>query len=758
MATPVEFNMVLPWELGENLEHPIPFRGEAHTYNYDRQWLSLRGKNVKKKELLRLLKLGQRAQLPHLFPDSTPEDLKIAKMKYGKAGLMELYNYRLAYRNAPISTKLFIASALANTTMCEMSDDNPGSILVRLLRIPELGVQILDYVVPSIGDLTALAMSCREVCFFVRQHLELWDFHSGKFNTDCFEEKHDLHGHLLQSGGVRSDILVITPITDLPAGPQTPHQADFENMRLLCDTIIQIPKSFKTIVIDQISYFESKMFEMMVHSMPNLDSVTISRCKLLDVTKLPALLDVVHRHPRPMGGNTEKGKNKEEDDKALKKFIRLDFFPFFFRGPNSANRLGSYGITYNEPTFPTPKAVFALIMRCMPVATYVGMDLLSDSSSVWNFVRQLPGPDVLWAVKARDVLITRDHDLAEGKKNPQDIYRAFENDLMAALSGDNHRPHDPPERMMVRLPPIKGLDQSRFWRSKLRCRLCRFVHPLSLFPLARDECWACKLSQFNLDMEDSHLRHWQLPALSRWFQGLDLRKATIQELLANGVNNMEETMRDVRLADHVWNYFMNHFVPDDFNQPFCPPPPQGMPWELAAMCRWRWYRSPAKERFDYRQGGPQREDPCKRPLLASQHNDPSFGAETEQNFSHRWQWTAHTTNVYASYWIKLYNYNLAFGYIHSTDDERVRVQLRLARTSPQERVRACHWEHQWQNREDVQAYRAHQEDVEDCTYSLFTVNMTPFSLDRPLLDPMLHREAYKQLKTEFMFSLRPTGL
>ncbi|KAL2136527.1 hypothetical protein VTI74DRAFT_3352 [Chaetomium olivicolor] len=764
-ATPVpsiagstESGIVLPWELDKNLEYPTPFRADCCTYNYDRLWHSFKGADVKE-ELLKLLKKGHGAQLTRLFPDSTSEDLREAEKKYSKLGLTGLYNYRLAQRNAPISSKLYISSAMANPTMYQMHRNNQYNVLVKLLRIPELRKPILDLLLPSIGDLTALAATCKELAFFVRQNLELWDFTLGDFPTAKFEESRDENGRLLQSGGIRTDILVITPISDEPA--EKPYKAEFEKMLLLCDSIIKIPQSFKNIVLDQIPFFDVRMFEMMVNTMPHLETVTITRCLLLDVTKLPALLGVIKRHGRSLTSSnttyrepsmfereTSKeaetvAENKKEDHKGPEKYIRLDFFPYFFRGPNTAKRMGSYGVTYNEPTFSTPKAVFSLIMRCWDLAKEVGMDLLSDSSSFWSFVRQLPGPDILWAVKARDALIAREHDLTVGKST-ESIHRRFVDDLMAAVSGDNHKPHYPSTHMRMRLPRIRGLDSKFFWRTDHQCTTCHTVQPLSLFPLARDECWSCKMEMYHRDMEDSHLRLWQSAALGKWLGGLNPSEATIRELIANGDRTMPSTLREVRQADWARDYFLNHYVPDTSDQAYCPPPPPGLDWWVASMYRWRWKRTPATGRFDYRHGGPQRGDPCKIPLLASDYDSPTVGAESEANFSRRWQWTLTSALAYAERFVRF-----------TCDRALVQEQVRIARNSPQEREKARRAEWILQNKQDREAHRARQTDVEDCLRSLFIPGKTPFNLDKPLPDPGLHFDAYKAMVKQSMWSATP---
>lgn len=60
---------------------------------------------------------------------------------------------------------------------------------------------------------------------------------SSAFPIDHFLEKRGGNGRLLQGGGVRSNILVITPVSDEPERLKKPYMADFLNMMQLCTYI-----------------------------------------------------------------------------------------------------------------------------------------------------------------------------------------------------------------------------------------------------------------------------------------------------------------------------------------------------------------------------------------------------------------------------------------------------------------------------------------------------------------------------------------
>jgi hypothetical protein len=322
----------------------------------------------------------------------------------------------------------------------------------------------------------------------------------------------------------------------------------------------------------------------MVKSMPNLERVSITRCVMLDITKLKPLLDVIKRHPRSVtakahGTNDANGAisanmNHQWADMATRvnavKYIQLDFFPFFFHGPTSFKRLGSFGVTYNEPTFNTPKAVFALILHCWALAKEAGMDLVSDSSSFWSFVRQLPGPDALWSLKAREALITRDRDLAlaTSDKDRQDANSRFADDLTAALTGDN-QPHPEVPYGMKRYMPEELLPVGRYWRKSFECRMCHVTYPRSLFPIRPGTCWGCKMVDYVEIMEDSHLRLWQESTIQTWLHRLP-RGSVLQDLLAsNREGNLGKALQAADCMDWIREYFLTL---DPKAQKVVPPP------------------------------------------------------------------------------------------------------------------------------------------------------------------------------------------
>jgi len=540
--------------------------------------------------------------------------------------------------------------------------------------------------------------------------------------------------------------------------------------------------SFRTIVLDQIPFLNVDLFEMMVNTMPNLEAVTITRCQMLDVTKLKPLLEVIRDHPRVPAPIDSEDSEDDESQLTPQDYIRLDFAPYFFEGPTSAGvrRLGSYGVTYNEPTFHTPMAVFCMIMRCWDLSKKVGMDLVSDGSSFWRFVCRLPGPDVLWAMKAREAWIAYDRGMQAGR--PLSIVRVgCADDLTAALIGDN-QPHSTYISSDVKIDEHLRR-HGQYWRTWQNCAMCKFTYPLSLFPNRAETCWGCKMDQFACNMEDSHLRLWQETVIRQWLSGINPRKTGLRPLLSRE-DRLTKVLDQVGYMDWTREYFLKGaetipFSPSEAQewkealqwltprsasengeeetkkepQPFSIPPPKTLNAFRASLARWRWYRDPVTAGFDYRQGGPQREDPCKDPLdvASTQQREGVFDAERKVNFEKRWEWTSTTDAVFDQYWKD-------HGRDHPDLFRRrlTKAQLRAhAREDPELREVVRDEERWAQNKYDKEVQMWHNAHVDDCLISICTVGKVPFNLDTPLPDPRLNRAAYIKAKTDYVWRSRP---
>ncbi|KAK4155564.1 hypothetical protein C8A00DRAFT_13414 [Chaetomidium leptoderma] len=761
--------VVFPWDLDP--EYPKPKSDSTCAFKYERQsWHSLRGMDVEH-EMKKQMARGRRGQLRRPSPQMTEEQHKELHTKYWDKGEQKLHKVRLATMHESESSKLFIA--YSTTDAREIDPANDESILIRLLRVSELGKMLINLLSPSIGDLTALAATCKRAAACMREGFEFWDFRSAYFPIDRYIERRDSNGRLTQGGGVRTDILIISPISDEPERLEKPYMTDFMNLVQLCDAIKTIPSSFCSIILDQVPYLNVAMFELMVNTMPNLKTVTITRCLLLDVTKLRPLLEVIKRHPRRLeSSKADTMPSKPEAKTPAQKrarhspeeYIRLDFFPFFFRGPNSGARLGSYGVTYHEPTFNTPKAVFGLILYCWTLAKEVGMDLVSDSSSFWSFVRQLPGPDVLWAMKAREALTPRDHDLARRKKSSKTTLEDFADDLTAALTGDNQSHPKPPVKMNKYRTSEEDLT-GPYWRRRVTCPMCQFSYPVSLFPIRADTCWCCKMHQYVNIMEDSHLRLWQETTMHHWLRGLPQATTVLHQLplVAGAGGPLDKALYEVRCTDWVWEYYLGaKFSASEpyklaFKKGYSPPPPKTLEPVRVSMARWRQEGSEVITAFDYRKGGPQLAHPCKQLQASDRHS------EKKEHFASRWQWTRLSDDNFiqrweAEYWKRRQNPTPRTS-LPPPDQARSRMMedLALARTKPADRKSMMNLEWRNQNLKDNAVYLSLHHQAEDCLISMSTPTNEPFNLDKPVPDPVVNEKEYTALLATQQWRAIPYG-
>jgi len=387
---------------------------------------------------------------------------------------------------------------------------------------------------------------------------------------------------------------------------------------------------------------------MMIQTMTNLQSVAISRCLLFDVTKLRPLIDAIKRHPwiSPDGTKT---------------YIRADFAPYFFDGPNDAKRLGSYGVTYHEPTFHIAKAVTGLLIECVPKAREIGMDLTSDGSSFWHFVRRLPGPDALWSVKVRDVnrtcvykreSIPKHLSTHARAQRLREIENAWADDLTAALAGDGIAPEPIPERVERRNGNEYGT--YGYWRKNNQCLVCKNHFLGSLFSMQMRVCWPCEMVQFVDSMEDSHFRYRLKGVLDFLLDGVSLQASTFKTIVDGRKKKLDIALAAVVDTDRAWAH---HLLNETGNLPFKAPYPElpvigsgseeGSSIRRLRLCRGHM------EPVDFRMGGPQFMHPCRtklrdRNLVDLKKPTDSIvpvGSEDYERFIEKWQWTSHTDDL-----------------------------------------------------------------------------------------------------------------
>ncbi|CCC05994.1 unnamed protein product [Sordaria macrospora k-hell] len=554
---------------------------DPRLFSYNREWVSLGDRNprdvydmVHRRDALQ--------QLPRIHRETSEADVLLIQKLYHRKRKDAAFS--LMQATTQCEPRLLLAPAPAygvlNTSEPIKTDhgNNPKNMetgLIRLMNIPELFNKVVHYIEPFIADLTSLAMACKDTARLTSSQFAVWDFSSGNFHTE------ETYGNGV--GGIRMNTLIITPITKVHAS--TPEDKPFERefklltkmVRIMCSTLT----SFRHLILDQIPYLTIDLVMLMIKSMPNLESIAITRCKQLDFSQLGPLLRVMWSM-------------KKLADTGHHKQVRLDFYPYFFEGPTFApNTLGSFGLTYHKPTFDVPKAIFARIMAYWDTAGKLGVDLLSDSSGIWHFIRRLPGPDPFWAYKAREAVLTWERDRCiplyghDAHLRRSEVTRRLWNDLAAAVSGDTT------ERISHQLKERK-------------CSGCTTPLPDYLFADTKYlVCWGCRMGAFVVNHEDSHFRDRTNRVVEIWLG--NRKQWAKQRLYRLPRDEVEEgdALNMARLTDKAWRYELFEFKPSMSRYP------QAIHYttHLSSTKRTRDLLWPLTGPTNNREGGPQYHNP-----------------------------------------------------------------------------------------------------------------------------------------------------
>ncbi|KAK0734829.1 hypothetical protein B0T26DRAFT_746688 [Lasiosphaeria miniovina] len=436
-------------------------------------------------------RLDARRHLQPIF-NKKGQELANLRLVYVECGELALFNEQLSARDNKDrqSFEIFPASfifadnaAAADNTAVTWTGVNSGpATFMMVFSIYLIAGPIIEELRPSMADITSLGMTSKPVARVVASWTAVWNIMS-EAPPPYIPERGVTTKSTIQDRG-----LVITS-----SGWNTETEQSYCARLAAMIKVFQSDFSdFRHITFHKLPFFNVKAFELLVQQMPNLETVSIQQCLLMDYTKLPSLLRVIAANPRSPG--------------AKHGYIRFDFGPQFFAGPNDPNRKGSYGVTHHVPTFHIPKSVFALVLGCRQVCKMVGFDPLDLHESFFTFVCRLPGPE-LWAFKARDAVIAWEVEIARGQ-GPEDevqLWNRFTADLTAALSGDNVELGNLPRKMRRLQKSAPSID---YRQERQQCTSCRASPPLSLFRYKTRDCYGCQAVQFVNECEDSHFRHW----------------------------------------------------------------------------------------------------------------------------------------------------------------------------------------------------------------------------------------------------------
>lgn len=550
--------------------------------------------------------------LPSCFASNA--EMRWVENKYEEQGKGPLLAIRKAGMRIVFKNRLIFSHGVEAVTG---GGDISGSILVALFAKSWLGRLVVGFLFPSVRDLTSLSMTCRVMRGLVAGYFvstvqsifstpilapkcsrvlqDVWDMSTGSFPTHHYERKTTWamkHGRcvevLVQGGGVRDKILLVEGVGAEDMVEDAPYAELLSRFVKLTSAVRLIPASFRKLVLHRVPFLDASVVGLLVNDMPNLETLAVTDCLLMDMTSLVPLLATLGKlsgMQRPV----------------------VDFGPARFGRPKlgDSHVRGNFLVTHNEPSFDLPKAAIALVCRCLPEATRLGVDLLGDSSSFWLFLRDIPGPCPIWAWKAREVL--KRYGVA-GWGNMSD---AMEDDLAAAVGGDGVDQAYRKYKVNGKLVEEKG-GERWYWRGSGTCRVCCTTLPKSLLRHRGHPpvCWGCRMISFVSAVETSHFRD----RMRAFLEGLirDLPAQMLESFVHLASTRGVVTARHI---DDAWRYYRstNHVlglaVQEERGQfPF------GKDYKIrpfaASMRRWMLSQNPVQTAVDWRYGGPQIKHPC----------------------------------------------------------------------------------------------------------------------------------------------------
>ncbi|KAK4191889.1 hypothetical protein QBC35DRAFT_374724 [Podospora australis] len=715
---------IKPWDIDPSF--PNPNNREEINYRYDRKWTE------DPRRLFEGPLRRAKEPLPQLFSDDSWEELETKREKYISNGNEQLFEIRQRALTSPVASR----PEPVEYRDLENGDVSPAT-LAGILAVGEIATKIVKYLAPSIRDTACLSVSSKQIGHLVSRTCEFWDSSTGVFDHDRFVEKVNEQGKVMQTGrGVRSDLLVVTRLGKIPPSQTLPYDNMFSSHMSLLLTVTKVKSSFRYLCLDQLPFLDLGTIELMIRAMPNLETLSISRCVMLDFSKLPDLIDIIKRNPRQGGGP---------------KYIKVDFAPFYFEGPNSSKRQGSYGLTWNEPTFHTPKAVVALLIRCHKDAKEIGMDLLGESSSFFSFVRRLPGPDVLWAVKAREALIAwMDAHSGGESEATREKHQAVADDLMAALVGDGFEPPESPSE--VRRTSGKDFDKFGWWAREYTCNTCKTVLPRAVTTNDIRGCWGCKARRFVDLMEFSHMRNFLMEVGIILHRRREVRCESIEDIFM-GPESITKAYDIIELMDSSRAALMDpeHFSKHKKPSPMVPPS-ELEPGLHEALVRYCWKDQVPKEPFDFLLGGPQFQNPGKLRVTVTEG-----GGQTRSEFNTHWKYTGFSELCYRK-WLQNERYK-------DPMPLNIYCLFKLANRNPKlnrkskDVCRLIRWiEAGVVSKLDSRHLQNHCREIHELLWVLHTPGQLPFSHDYKWPDKRIDSVGYYTLVHNEQFQLPRYGL
>ncbi|KAG4442443.1 hypothetical protein IFR05_002045 [Cadophora sp. M221] len=232
--------------------------------------------------------------------------------------------------------------------------------------------------------------TCQEMTHVYDSQVHLWDmtgtFEDGGYFHNCEKPRYgpDAPTHPWDQGSV-SPIIVIAPYRR-PSGPPS-YFEQIRNVYRMSLAMSNFAENMQNLQIHRISFLTPQLLGLLIPKMTNLKVLGIYQCQLMHVAEIFRLLDII-KTDRPLGRENQ---------------ISLDFFPMWHQGPlpvddkndRSIFFAGTYGVTWDNSDMDHCLAIWAIVMRALPLARAQNIDLVSKGTAF----RQWLDKGLLWKVE-----------------------------------------------------------------------------------------------------------------------------------------------------------------------------------------------------------------------------------------------------------------------------------------------------------------------------------------------------------------------
>lgn len=332
----------------------------------------------------------------------------------------------------------------------------------------------------------------------------------------------------------------------------------------------------------RIPFMNEGVFECIVSSLPHLQDIGVYQCPLLPMSSMIELLTILRKHKKPSG------------------FVHLDFFPTFHEGPNSIQRKGSFGATWEEAGMDTTAGIVKLVVyHHYPMARDLGFDILCPGSAYRLWLEKCPLPDwtvvrVYEAIKTYEACRSLKNTSTRWMADTDDpAFKQLADDISAAVFTDNVEPGTIPKQVIgdylqchISSIQVKHLyRRDSWWREPSYCIRCTPQSPIlkAFFPYLGNQCYGCMLCSLQKTADD-HFKEWQTEIVQRWI-GTSPENYTLTAVLADDSTKYDTAAHHAERLDCAWrcDKKYNHGILGGGTD-------RDLPWRSNFLCVKRRYR------------------------------------------------------------------------------------------------------------------------------------------------------------------------